>query len=68
MVHSTEALERDAVEAWLARFSDQAFSLCDAVSFAVMSARGIREALTLDRHFAAVGFVMRTGGPTARPS
>lgn len=61
VVHSTEGLERSAVEEWLTRFSDQAFSLCDAVSFAVMSERGIREALTLDRHFAAAGFVMRSG-------
>ena len=30
----------------------------DAVSFAVMTARGIREALALDHRFAAAGFVV----------
>lgn len=62
VVRSTEQLEREAVDQWLAGFEDQAFTLCDAVSFAVMSARRISEALTLDRHFAAAGFVMRPGG------
>lgn len=61
VVASSESLEREAIEQWLATFSDQAFSLCDAVSFAVMSRRGIAEALTLDRHFASAGFEMRPG-------
>jgi len=61
VIASSEALERDAMVQWLARFEDQAFSLCDAVSFAVMSERHITEALTLDRHFAVAGFVMRPG-------
>ena len=37
------------------------FSLVDAVSFELMSGRGIREALTLDRHFSAAGFVVIPG-------
>jgi predicted nucleic acid-binding protein len=41
---------------WLERFDDQDFSLTDAVSFAVMSSRGIAEAITLDRHFVVAGF------------
>jgi len=41
---------------WLERFDDQDFSLTDAVSFAVMTKRGIREALALDRHFCVAGF------------
>ena len=41
---------------WLARYDDQGFSFADAVSFAVMTERGIREALTLDRHFVVAGF------------
>lgn len=37
--------------------SDKAWSLCDAVSFVVMSHRGISDALTTDRHFDQAGFV-----------
>lgn len=55
---STPELEVRAAEEWLDRYADQDFSLTDGVSFAVMSARGIAEALTLDRHFAAAGFVV----------
>ena len=40
------------------RYEDQDFSLADAVSFEVMTAREIREVLTLDPHFAAAGFVI----------
>jgi len=35
---------------------DQDFSFTDAVSFTVMTTRGIEEALTLDHHFAVAGF------------
>jgi len=55
---STPELEVRAAEEWLDRYADQDFSLTDAVSFAVMAARGIAEVLTLDRHFAAAGFTM----------
>ncbi|MGA2384414.1 MAG: PIN domain-containing protein [Gemmatimonadales bacterium] len=58
VVSSTSELELRARQDWLERFADQDFSLADAVSFAVMSERGIREALTQDRHFATAGFVM----------
>ena len=47
-----------AITRWIEPFSDQAFSLADAASFVVMTEFEIREALTLDRHFAAAGFVM----------
>jgi predicted nucleic acid-binding protein len=57
VVRSTAALEAAALKEWLEPFEDQEFSLADAVSFAVMRERGIREALALDRHFAAAGFV-----------
>jgi len=57
VVRSTAALEAAALKDWLEPFEDQEFSLADAVSFAVMRERGIREALALDRHFAAAGFV-----------
>ncbi|MCC7492862.1 MAG: type II toxin-antitoxin system VapC family toxin [Fimbriimonadaceae bacterium] len=42
---------------WFRRFDDQRFSMVDCTSFAIMTARGIREALTADRHFATAGFV-----------
>lgn len=57
VVSSTPELEASALGEWLERFDDQGFSLTDGVSFAVMSERGIREALTLDRHFTVAGFV-----------
>ena len=56
VVESTQALELEAQTAWLVRFADQDFSLTDAVSFAVMTRRRIRDALTLDYHFAVAGF------------
>ena len=57
VVHSTAALEAAAVQDWLDRFDDQAFSLTDAVSFAIMAERSIKEALALDKHFRVAGFV-----------
>lgn len=38
------------------RFSDNAISLADAVSFEVMRRERITRALTFDRHFADAGF------------
>jgi predicted nucleic acid-binding protein len=54
---STAAIERRAVDEWLGRYQDQLFTLVDAVSFVVMTDRGIREVVALDRHFATAGFV-----------
>ena len=56
VVHSTAAIEDAARRDWLERFADQDFSLADAVSFTVMTERGIADALTLDHHFATAGF------------
>ena len=56
VVRSTRELETAAERNWLARYDDQDFSFADAVSFAVMTERGIREALTLDHHFVVAGF------------
>lgn len=61
IVWSTPETEERAVRDWLERYDDQNFSLTDAVSFAIMAERGIREALTLDHHFAAAGFTMLPG-------
>lgn len=45
------ANEEDAARAMLMRFADKDWSLCDAISFAVMEARGVREAFAYDAHF-----------------
>lgn len=47
-----------AIDHWIELFSDQPFSLADAASFVVMTELAIRDALTLDHHFAVAGFVM----------
>ena len=49
-------LQRDAIGRWLARFSDQDFSLTDAVSFEVMRRNRVTHAFAFDRHFAIAGF------------
>ena len=51
-----ETLHRKATQLLNAR-RDKTYSLCDAVSFILMGERGIREALTTDRHFEQEGFV-----------
>lgn len=58
VVSATPDLEERAITHWLDRYEDQDLSLADAVSFEVMAERGIRQALTLDHHFAAGGFLM----------
>jgi hypothetical protein len=37
--------------------SDKAWSLTDCISFVVMEERGLRDALTADKHFEQAGFV-----------
>lgn len=58
VVTSSAEYEESAIADWLEKFDDQLFSFTDAVSFAVMSDRGIPEALALDHHFAVAGFVV----------
>ena len=48
-------LHRSAV-AFLRNREDKSYSLCDAVSFVLMRAHNITEALTTDRHFEQEGF------------
>jgi len=54
-IYSTRAVEEQA-EAILRKYADQDFSYADAVSFAVMKARGIKEAFAFDKHFITMGF------------
>jgi len=56
VVRSSRELEAAAERDWLTRYDDQDFSFADGVSFAVMTERGIRDALTLDHHFVVAGF------------
>lgn len=50
-----KSLHRDAL-ALLQQRLDKDWSLCDAVSFILMEARGLTEALTTDHHFEQAGF------------
>lgn len=43
--------EEDRAREIVARHSDKDWTLCDAISFAVLHMRGIRRAFTFDRHF-----------------
>jgi hypothetical protein len=62
VIHESSAeLEERAARDWLERYDDQDFSFTDAVSFALMTTERIREALTLDHHFSAAGFVVVPG-------
>ena len=56
VVRSSRELDAAAQRNWLTRYADQDFSFADAVSFAVMTERGIRDALALDHHFVVAGF------------
>ena len=60
--HAVAVLEERAMAEWLEQFEAQDFSFADAVSFAVMRSRRIRNALTLDRHFAIAGYTMLANG------
>lgn len=51
-------LESEATDRWLRRFSDQRFSLTDAVSFEIMRRDRIGDALALDKHFEVAGYRM----------
>ncbi len=42
------------------RLRDPKLSFCDVSSFAVMREHGIRQVVTLDRHFREAGFEMRS--------
>ena len=43
--------EEERAKELLARYTDKDWTLCDAVSFAVMDSRRVRRAFTFDHHF-----------------
>jgi predicted nucleic acid-binding protein len=47
--------EEQRAKALLARYTDKDWTLCDAVSFALLDARRIRRAFTFDHHFRQYG-------------
>ncbi|HJT78303.1 MAG TPA: PIN domain-containing protein [Gemmataceae bacterium] len=49
------AVYRDGFDLFASR-PDKAWSLTDCISFTVMTAKGLTEALTADRHFEQAGF------------
>jgi predicted nucleic acid-binding protein len=53
-----EDLAREIIE----RFSDKDFSLCDAITFAVIETRGIGAAFSFDQHFRQYGRFRLLGG------
>jgi predicted nucleic acid-binding protein len=55
LIHVDEALLYEAWE-YLRKHRDKTYSLTDCMSFIVMSQRGMRAALTFDRHFVQAGF------------
>ncbi len=55
-VFADRDLQDAALADWIRRLADQALSLTDAVSFALMRAHGMRTAFTFDRHYAIAGF------------
>lgn len=59
---STGSLHREA-RGWLARFHDQVISYTDATSFALMTARNCKVAISFDRDFVLAGFSLWEGEP-----
>jgi len=47
--------EENRAKEILARHTDKDWSLCDAISFAVMESRGVQSAFAFDRHFRQYG-------------
>lgn len=60
------AMPRDEERAkeLLARYTDKDWTLCDAVSFAVMGSRRVRRAFTFDHHFRQYGRLEVLGLPS----
>ena len=54
LIHVDEAIFYEGWE-YFQKHSDKKYSLTDCISFVVMKQRGIKAALTFDRHFAQAG-------------
>ncbi|NLD98424.1 MAG: PIN domain-containing protein, partial [Fibrobacter sp.] len=55
--HSDHTLESDAYDT-IRKYSDQDFSVADAVSFAVMKHEGLKRAFAFDKHFKTMRFTV----------
>ena len=55
-VDVTDVVVKAALNSWLIRFSDQPFSLTDAVSFEVMRREKLTVAFGFDQHFVVAGY------------
>lgn len=55
LIHVDEALFYEGWE-YFQKHKDKTYSLTDCISFVVMKQRGIKTALTFDRHFTQAGF------------
>jgi predicted nucleic acid-binding protein len=49
---------RAATSAWLERYTDQRFTLTDAVSFEVMRQKKVTQAFAFDAHFVTAGYTL----------
>jgi predicted nucleic acid-binding protein len=67
VVAADRDLESEATNRWLRRFTDQRFSLTDAVSFELMRREHIGEALALDHHFEIAGYALLPS-PRTKPT
>jgi predicted nucleic acid-binding protein len=56
--------EEQRAKELLARYTDKDWTLCDAVSFALLDARRIRRAFTFDHHFQQYGRIEVLGLPS----
>jgi len=54
--------EEERAKDILVRYSDKDWSLCDAISFAVLESRGVRTAFSFDAHFKRFGRFEVLGG------
>jgi predicted nucleic acid-binding protein len=55
---ATAALVQGAIDQWMMRFTDQSFSLTDAVTFELMRVERVSSAFAFDEHFVVAGFTL----------